>query len=57
VNGGLVLLIVAVVCFLGVAVFASSMHDPEQVHRVIAAGLAALAGAHAWTNWGPGRTS
>lgn len=56
-NGGLVLLIVAVVCFLGVAVFASSMHDPEQVHRVIAAGLAALAGAHAWTNWGPGRTS
>jgi hypothetical protein len=47
----LLLLIVAVLCFLAVGVFITDMHGADEPLRVIAFGLAAFAGAHiGWTN-------
>jgi hypothetical protein len=37
--------VLALVCFLAVAVFAPDMHGVEEAHRVLAAGLAFLAAA------------
>lgn len=48
----LVLLVFSIICFLGVAVFGTSMHHPEELHRWLAAGLAFFAGAHLpLSNW------
>lgn len=49
-----ILLALSILCFLGVAVFATSMHNPEEIHRWIAAGLAFFAAAHLpLSGWGP----
>lgn len=52
----LIFLVIAIVCFGGVVVFGAEMHSVEEVHRFLAAGLAAFAAAHiGWpSNWGPG---
>jgi hypothetical protein len=44
-NIRILLLAAAIICFGGVAVFATSMHDPDEVIRVVSLGLAFFAAA------------